>query len=113
MVYTFRVELEKDEAGGLGLGIRGGRGEGDGSFVVSHLLAGKPASAQGSLKLDDVIISVNGFPLAGLTLKEGCALITASPPVVRFEIQRNGDPPTIELIKIRTSSSRDIVYTDQ
>ena len=44
MVYTFRVELEKDEAGGLGLGIEGGNGVGDGRFVVSVLLPGRPAA---------------------------------------------------------------------
>ena len=44
MVYTFRVELEKDEAGGHGLGIEGGNDEGGGRFVVSILLPGRPAA---------------------------------------------------------------------
>ena len=113
MVYTFRVELEKDGAGGLGLGIKGGRGEGDGRFFVSHLLAGKPASIQGSLQPNDVIIAVNGHPLEGLTLEQGCALIVASPALVRFEVQRDGDPPTVELTTIKTIPSRDTVHTDQ
>ena len=81
MVYTFRVELEKDEAGGLGLGIEGGNGEGDGRFVVSVLLPGRPAAEQGSLRLGDVLVSVNGTPLAGLTLEEGCALIAMRLPL--------------------------------
>ena len=55
----------------------------------------------------------HGHPLEGLTLEQGCALIVASPALVRFEVQRDGDPPTVELTTIRTIPSRDIVHTDQ
>ena len=90
--------------GGLGLGIEGGNGEGDGRFVVSVLLPGRPAAEQGSLRLGDVLVSVNGTPLAGLTLEEGCALIAMSTAIVRLEVEREGDPPTIELITLRVQS---------
>lgn len=104
MVYTFHVELEKDEEGCIGLALTGGKDDGDGKFVVLQLVAGKPASVQGTLQTGDVIVSINGALLQGLTLEEGCALIAASPAIVRLQIQRPGDPPSFELITIRTNS---------
>lgn len=112
MVYTFQIELEKDETGGLGLGLEGGYGEGEGQFIVCKLLPGRPAFVQGSLRIGDVIISVNGASLTSLTLEEGCALIASSPAIVRLEIERDGDPPAFELITLKTSPIRDVIAED-
>jgi C-terminal processing protease CtpA/Prc len=74
---TIKVELEKDPS--LGLGIREGGTEQDGSikpgYHVFKIVEGSPADRCGKIKLGDRILEINGVEVSSLDLPDILALL--------------------------------------
>lgn len=65
--------------------------------VVKNVLAGSPA-AEAGVVLDDELLSIDGEPVAGLTLDDIRARLRRSGARVRLEIRRAGTTRTAELV---------------
>ena len=64
--------------------------------VIKNVLAGSPAAAAG-LALDDEVLSVDGDPVAGLTLDAIRARLRRAGQRIRLEIRRGDATRTVEL----------------
>ncbi|KAF6198515.1 hypothetical protein GE061_008263 [Apolygus lucorum] len=64
------VPLERDPVQGLGINLRPSRS--GGSLVVTHVKPYGPADREGTIKVGDRILAVDGQRLAGMSPKESC-----------------------------------------
>jgi carboxyl-terminal processing protease len=94
--HEMRVET-RGQFGGLGMTVTGA----DGLLKVVSPIDGTPAARAG-IKPGDLITTVNGKTIEGLTLTEAVDKLRGPPDTkVRITIKREGDPQPIELTLTR------------
>ncbi|MCM3635926.1 S41 family peptidase [Paenibacillus camelliae] len=84
----------------------------NGQVVVVSPIKGSPAE-RGGLLAKDIILSVNGESLAGLTLQEAVELIRGEKGTkAKLEVMRSGHSDAITVVLIRDDIDIETVYSD-
>uniref|UniRef100_A0A8C6LHF9 PDZ domain-containing protein n=1 Tax=Nothobranchius furzeri TaxID=105023 RepID=A0A8C6LHF9_NOTFU len=82
--------LCKNEEGDLGLELKGGAE--NGQFpVIGELLPGRAVCHSGKLFEDELLLEVNGTPVAGLTTRDVQAVVKHSKDPVRLKCLKQGE----------------------
>ncbi|KAK5649235.1 hypothetical protein RI129_000264 [Pyrocoelia pectoralis] len=77
----YSVSIDRDEKGSLGLQIMEGS---DGKVYIQSVLAGGPAYVQGSIRVGDQIVAVNGRNLLSVKYSDALELLKVSGKKVEF-----------------------------
>jgi hypothetical protein len=100
-IGSFRDEdLYLNNDGWMGLSIMPYNTEGQDFYPIITNIIDKSPAIKGGLKVDDVIISINGIPTKNITSKKIANLIKGNVgSLIKFTIERNGKTITKSIIK--------------
>lgn len=102
------IELRKQQSGGFGFSIRGGKEFNIPLFVLKLADYG-PAALDGRLQVGDQILEINGHEAFLMTHSEAIEIIKSGGNVVNLVIRRTGMPPPSITDIIAANSSATVV----
>ncbi|MBO9597010.1 MAG: S41 family peptidase [Cohnella sp.] len=106
------AESESDELQGAFTGIGANLSVAEGAVVVESIFKGSPAERAGLLP-NDILLSVNGESLQGLTLSEAVAKIRGPKGTkAKLSVKREGIADPIDLELVRDRIDRVTVYSE-
>ncbi|XP_065754461.1 beta-2-syntrophin [Phocoena phocoena] len=100
-----RVRVVKQEAGGLGISIKGGR-ENRMPILISKIFPGLAADQSRALRLGDAILSVNGTDLRQATHDQAVQALKRAGKEVLLEVKYLQSTFVIKLIELHSPDSR-------
>lgn len=106
------IELRKQQSGGFGFSIRGGKEFNIPLFVLKLADYG-PAALDGRLQVGDQILEINGHEAFLMTHSEAIEIIKSGGNVVNLVIRRTGMPPPSITDIIAANSSATVVSAQQ
>ncbi|RNA37967.1 Membrane-associated guanylate WW and PDZ domain-containing 2 [Brachionus plicatilis] len=106
------IELRKQQSGGFGFSIRGGKEFNIPLFVLKLADYG-PAALDGRLQVGDQILEINGHEAFSMTHSEAIEIIKSGGNAVNLVIRRTGMPPPSITDIIAANSTATVVSAQQ